>query len=142
VFALDNPGAMFFFGIPAWVIAAVYVGIDVLRDVGDRFWERLVLSLAVVVVSVIGARQYGMIEHLTFIPRVGQRRQRRAPRPRRGRDRGPSVVAGPWQSTGPSPADQFELDNLLDKISATGMDSLTRDEKQRLNELSKRLRGS
>jgi hypothetical protein len=37
-------------------------------------------------------------------------------------------------------AAQHELDELLDKISATGLDSLTPDEKRRLNELSKRLR--
>ena len=42
--------------------------------------------------------------------------------------------------SGPSPADQVELDSLLDKIGATGMDSLTNDEKKRLNDLSKRLR--
>ncbi len=45
------------------------------------------------------------------------------------------------KSNGPSPADQIELDMLLDKIGATGMDSLSRGEKQRLNDLSKRLRG-
>ncbi len=39
-----------------------------------------------------------------------------------------------------SPADQAELDGLLDKISDQGMDALSGDEKQRLNELSKRLR--
>ena len=39
-------------------------------------------------------------------------------------------------------ADQSELDDLLDKISATGMNSLSKAEKERLNELSKRLRGS
>ena len=35
---------------------------------------------------------------------------------------------------------QAELDALLDKISATGLESLTTDEKRRLNDLSKRLR--
>ncbi len=60
-----------------------------------------------------------------------------------------TVVEGPWRS-GPPPmpppsgppslADQEELDTLLDKIGATGMDSLTNDEKKRLNDLSKRLR--
>ena len=40
----------------------------------------------------------------------------------------------------PSAADQAELDALLDKIGAQGMDSLSKDEKQRLNDLSKRLR--
>jgi hypothetical protein len=62
------------------------------------------------------------------------------------------VVEGPWTRRptpptalpqppgGPSVSDQVELDNLLDKISASGMDGLTDDEKRRLNELSKRLR--
>ena len=36
-------------------------------------------------------------------------------------------TAGP-----PSLADQEELDTILDKIGATGMDSLTSDEKKRL----------
>jgi hypothetical protein len=62
------------------------------------------------------------------------------------------VVEGPWgerrgaplppppSTPSASPADQVELDRLLDKIGATGMDSLSSAEKQRLNELSKRLR--
>ncbi len=55
---------------------------------------------------------------------------------------------GPWKNapapmpppSAPSAADQEELDALLDKIGANGMDSLTGDEKKRLNDLSKRLR--
>lgn len=93
----------------------------------------------------------------------GRRRPRRArPGPRgapRPRPRGSGdVVAGPWESsasTGPgastrlppppppaadAAADQAELDALLDKISAQGMDGLTPGDKQRLNELSKRMR--
>ena len=53
------------------------------------------------------------------------------------------MITGPWGAPGgQSSTDQIELDMLLDKISATGMASLSRQEKQRLNELSKRLRGS
>jgi hypothetical protein len=52
------------------------------------------------------------------------------------------VVAGPWAGTTTISADQSELDDLLDKISATGMNSLSKAEKERLNELSKRLRGN
>jgi hypothetical protein len=67
----------------------------------------------------------------------------------RGRGKGKTVVEGPWSAPAPPPpsrpspdaaAAQAELDQLLDKISATGLDSLTGDEKRRLNELSKRLR--
>ena len=60
------------------------------------------------------------------------------------------MVDGPWQqpSNLPPPpsrpaavqADQAELDTLLDKISAGGIESLSSDEKKRLDDLSKRLR--
>ena len=144
VFALDNPGVVFFFGIPAWVLAAVYVGIDVLRYVGDRVYERLMLELVMVVVALVAARQYGMLNNLSFIPRLGS--GSKATKPARQRPKGSNsnkVVAGPWQAPAPhhSPADEAELNHLLDKISANGIDALSRDEKTRLNDLSKKLRG-
>lgn len=149
VFALDNPNAVFFFGIPAWVIAAVFVGIDVLRLLGQQMYGQLVLELAVILVGLVGARQYGLVQAMTFIPNLGRSGQRRPPRRRRAPAASPrrtatasSVITGPWGATDPAVTDQIELDMLLDKIGASGMDSLTRDEKQRLNDLSKRLRGS
>ncbi|MFT3855365.1 MAG: rhomboid family intramembrane serine protease [Ilumatobacteraceae bacterium] len=148
IFALDNPGAMFFFNIPAWIIALVIVGIDVLRQLGDRLYGQLVMELLLIAVGLFGARQCGMVDVAHWIPRLGSGGQRRAVssgRPKRGKQlpaSPSSVITGPWgAASGPSPTDQIELDTLLDKISATGMDSLSRQEKQRLNELSKRLRG-
>ena len=41
VFAAEHPHMPFFFGVPAWIIAAVFVGIDVLFYVGDRLWGTL-----------------------------------------------------------------------------------------------------
>ena len=93
------------------------------------------------------------------------RRPRQVPPPatvagkqrRSRRSGGGDVVAGPWTSstrsgpTGSLPqpppsvqasSDQAELDAILDKISELGMDGLTGDEKSRLNELSKRMRGA
>lgn len=151
VFVLEYPNATFFFNIPAWVIAAVIVGIDVLRYLGDRAYGMLLLELGVIVVAVVGARLAGLVTHLRFIPALPQRR---APagrsRPSRGRAPGGAVVSGPWghppgpaasgSGSGDRVADQAALDRLLDKISASGMDSLSRSEKQELNELSKRLR--
>lgn len=148
VFALDNPGAMFFFGIPAWVLAAVYVGIDVLRYLGDGAYEALVLEIAVIVVAIGGARQFGLLNELGFIPRVGGGRPsgstQRAPKRSTPKGKGKGdVVAGPWAPPAPthSPVEELELNQLLDKISASGMDSLSKQEKARLNELSKKLRG-
>jgi len=146
VFALDNPNAVFFFGIPAWVIAAIYVGIDVLRYVGDRMWAQLLLELAVIAVALVTARQYGMVDSLEFIPRVrgaGGKKRRSTRSGKRSGKGSPTVVSGPWQAPTPphSPADEAELNELLDKISSNGIDSLSRTEKTRLNELSKKLRG-
>jgi len=148
IFALDNPTAMFFFGIPAWVIAAIYVGIDALRYLGDRAYEPLMLEMAVIVIGLFGARQCGLLSHLQFIPQVmgkrphGVKAGRGKAGKRKGTMGGPTVVSGPWA---PEPAhtaaDQTELDLLLDKISANGIDSLSKTEKARLNDLSKKLRG-
>jgi hypothetical protein len=141
VFALDNPSAMFFFGIPAWVIAAIYVGIDALRYLGDRAYEPLVLELGVIAVALVGARQCGLLSHLQAIPKFAGNRARTAkPARRKGKNSGQTVITGPWE-VAHSPADQLELDLLLDKISAAGIDSLSKTEKARLNELSKKLRG-
>ena len=149
VFALDNPGAMFFFNIPAWIIALVIVGIDVLQRVADRQWNQLLLELLVLVVGLVGARQCGMVEVLHWIPRLtGGPKHHSVPTGKAKRSKqlpstASSVITGPWGAPGgQSSTDQIELDMLLDKISATGMASLSRQEKQRLNELSKRLRGS
>jgi hypothetical protein len=156
VFAAEHPNAPFFFGIPAWVIAAVFVGIDVLRLVGDRYWGTLILMLLSIALALVLVRQWGFASRLTFIPRFagGSRSHapRRGPAPPRAtgrrsdrRERG-RVVEGPWSAPSPprtgadAEAAQVELDQLLDKISAGGLDSLSSAEKRRLNELSKRLR--
>ena len=143
VFALDNPGAMFFFGIPAWAIAGVYVGIDILRYLGNRRFETLFLELGVILVGLVAARQYGLVSNLEFIPHFGGGKSKKKTARATKRQGGSTVVAGPWPvaDTGHSTTDQLELDGLLDKISARGIDSLSRTEKNRLNELSKKLRG-
>lgn len=144
VFALDNPGAQFFFGIPAWAIAGVYVGIDILRYLGDRRFETLFLELGVIAVGLVTARQYGLVSNLEFIPKfAGDQTSKKKVARSTKRQGGSTVVAGPWPAADAAhtAVDQLELDGLLDKISAQGIDSLSRTEKNRLNELSKKLRG-
>ena len=143
VYALDNPSATAWFGIPIWVFAAVYVGLMVLQYIGDGAYEALMVGLLVIVVALLGARQYGMLEQLEFIPRFGSSRTPSRPKAAKPRKGGQTVVAGPWEGSTPthSPLEEHELNLLLDKISAQGMDALDRTEKARLNELSKKLRG-
>jgi len=146
VYALDNPSATAWFGVPIWVFAAVYVGLMVLQYIGNNMYEALVMGIAVIVMALGGARQYGMLDDLGFIPRVGSGGSgapKRSKPARAGKQKGGDVVAGPWSPPAPqhSAVEELELNQLLDKISAGGIDSLNRTEKARLNELSKKLRG-
>jgi membrane associated rhomboid family serine protease len=162
IFGIDNPNAKFLFGIPAWVIAAAFVFIQVLQLVSVRAWAQLILTLLVIVVGCFGARQRGMLDVLSFIPRIKQlsgpapspygeigsarpkpKGAKRFRRSKGGAATNNPVVPGPWGPPGgPTPLEQAELDVLLDRISASGIDSLTPYEKDRLNALSKRMRGS
>jgi hypothetical protein len=158
IFIAEYPYIRFFFGVPAWAIGAVIVGIQILQYLGTRDEERIILLFVSIATAALTARSMGLAQSLPWIPKIplpgsggGSRRRRSSPRG------GGDVVAGPWSASsrgGPtrgaplpqpppptaSDHDQAELDNLLDKISANGMDGLTADEKRRLNELSKRLR--
>ncbi|MBK5333572.1 MAG: rhomboid family intramembrane serine protease [Ilumatobacteraceae bacterium] len=133
----EYPNVRFFFGIPAWVLGAVYVAAEVLQLSGDRAGRRLLFFVVSLLVGALAARAVGMLEGVPWIPKVAMPHRRRTPK----QSRRPAVVAGPWAGSTTVSAAQSELDELLDKISATGMNSLSKSEKERLNELSKRLRG-
>ncbi len=158
VFVAEYPFARFFFGIPAWALGAVFVGIEVLQLLGLRQEEGIIFLFVTIATAALTARSMGLATSLPWIPKIpwpgtgssGPRR-RRTPRPRGGGE----VVTGPWAAssrTGPTRptslpqppgiagSDQAELDALLEKIHDHGMESLTADEKRRLNELSKRMR--
>ena len=143
VFIAEYPHRRFFFNIPGWVIGVIIVGISVLSYVGARDWLLLLnFALGLVLTGVV-ARSLGLMSEWRQVPQL---RIRRGSRPRRaGRQRrtaGPTVVQGPWQPPEPTPAsrDQAALDALLDKISASGMDSLTDQEREQLMILRDRLR--
>ena len=151
VFVCENPRMPFFFGIPAWILALVIVGIDILQLIGDRQSEQLVVYLLSIAVAVWTARSMGMLTDFQWLPQihipgVGRRNGRGSKRRKVSRSSagssGPVVVDGPWPTT---PVyrpmqDQAEVDTILDKIALGGMDGLTSDEKKRLNEASTRLR--
>ena len=164
-FALDRPNMPFFFGIPAWVIAGVLVAIQALSLIGARAWAQLLLGGLVILVACFGAAQRGLLADQDWIPRIkalgggpvspygvpgsARPKAKRFGKGRGGKAKGSGsgnqVVAGPWggpPTGGPTPLEQAELDVLLDRISAGGIDSLTPHEKERLNALSKRMRES
>ena len=141
VFIAENPHIRFFFGIPGWLIGVVLVAVQVIQLLGYRFLVDLYTFLCSLVIVAVMARAVGLLADRTWIPHVKlphfHRRRRRAPRPT-----GPTVVQGPWQPPAAPPVsrDQAALDALLDKISASGMDSLTDGEREQLMILRDRLR--
>ncbi|CAB4545381.1 unannotated protein [freshwater metagenome] len=150
IFAADQPNAPFFFGIPAWLIAVIFVALDVLQYVGDRLWGNLMQLLLTIALAMIVMRQFGELrETMGFIPQLaggksgkstsrgGRPSAKPAKRKKQSRDFDRVVSQGPW--TGPSPGDQAEMDRLLDKMNSVG---LSEAERKRLSELGKRLRGN
>jgi membrane associated rhomboid family serine protease len=164
LFVGEYPFARFFFGIPAWAIGAVFLGIELLQLLNESNQEGILFLFVTIATAAITARSMGLLSSLPWIPAIPIGRgssgstKRRSPRRRSGSGSGGGgeVVAGPWTSSSSGPArssrlpqpppstaynaDQAELDALLDKISDKGMDGLSGDEKRRLNELSKRMR--
>ena len=140
VFVLQNPRAQMFFGIPAWVLAAVLVGVEVLQYVSDRVPELIVLLFTTIAATVWSVRSFGLLSNLQWLPQINLGQRTRKPAKRKFS--GPVVVHGGWPTTPTyTPMhDQAEVDRILDKIAAVGMDGLSSDEKKRINDASKRLR--
>lgn len=164
VYAATYPNVRWFEVVPLWAIAAVFTMLQLLSLSGDRASGAILFMLLSITTALSVGRSLGFatawpIPHIP-IPAAGSNagRSRRSKPSKPKRDKrggsGQRVVEGPWRKdtsgsvpappssapTGPSPADQAELDGLLDKIGGQGMDALSSAEKQRLNELSKRLR--
>lgn len=150
-FAAQYPTARFWPGIPAWGIAAGIVALDLLQALGNRNDYYLVLLFATVGVSLFAIRGFGYATELHWLPKMPlpaaitgetQAVQPRGATPkgrRRGRKRG-NLSAVPTPSSAESPMDEREIDSLLDQVAERGLDSLTKDQRKRLEEHSKRLR--
>lgn len=158
VYAGTYPNVRWFDVIPIWAIAAVFtlLRLYAYTPAGSLF-VLIAIATALSVGRSLGFATAWPIPHIPLGSGIGGsarlKRSKPSPpkRPKRG-GAGQRVVEGPWRRepeastpkvvppTGPSPVDQAEMDGLLDKINDEGMDALSGAEKQRLNELSKRLR--
>lgn len=147
-FALIYPEARFFFGIPAWGMALGIIVIEALQTTADRNWFGLLLGTFVVVLATLLIRAMGLAESASWIPRIplpaslggspqhaSQARQSRPSRARRKTN---------LQAVTPDPVQDdladMEIDSLLDQVANEGLDSLTKAQRKRLEEHSKRMR--
>jgi membrane associated rhomboid family serine protease len=143
IFIAENPRMPFFFGIPAWVLGLVIVVLPLLSYVAARAWIGLLHFVLSIVAAAIIAKFAGLLSRYAFVPghtyTPGQRKPKRKAAPRASA-RPSNVVQGPWLGPEPPAREDEEMDALLDKIMAHGLDSLTGRERKRLEELRQQRR--
>lgn len=151
-FAMHYPTARFWPGIPAWGIAIGIVVLDFLQIIGNRDNYSLVLLLSVVLTSLLLTRSMGFAEEVDWIPKLplpasmggtapsgAKSAGPNMGRPSRSRRRGKLKAVPPVNPVQSDLAD-MEIDSLLDQVANEGLDSLTKEQRKRLEQHSKRLR--
>ncbi len=145
-FVAYMPGAKFFFGIPGWVIAAVFFALEALAHIADRNTAGLLFLFLRVGGVLLAAKAFGLANEVAWIPdlrvlggggagKAPQQKARggRSRRRRPGKDDAatrPMVVVD-------SSFEEMGIDDILDQISAFGMDSLNAAQRKKLDAYSK-----
>jgi len=152
-FAVRYPMARFWPGVPAWGIAGFLIALELLRDIGNRDSHAIVLLFAILAVSMVALRSMGFAEEAEWIPKVplpanlggdarptnrGASTTKRKRRSRANLSVAPAPVEGTRREL--SKLEEAEMDAILDQVSERGMDSLTPQQRSRLEEHAKRLR--
>jgi membrane associated rhomboid family serine protease len=142
-YVAERAHARFMFNIPAWVMVAVIIGLDVLQLLGDRLFRYLVVEFVIIAIALLVSRAYGMASDTPWVPKLALPGSGAAGKKKGKRGKGKLAAVPSAPSGGPKLdlSAQVEMDGLLDKISAGGMDSLSSAERKRLEQLSKLLRG-
>ncbi|MBK8091875.1 MAG: hypothetical protein IPK32_07800 [Verrucomicrobiaceae bacterium] len=111
--------------IDAWVLAAIFVGISALSCLAGRNWAELLLLAANVGTAWLVVRYETGNLSLPQMPQMPSRPQA-APKP----------AKTPTPDSKPSTSPEPTVDDILDKISASGMHSLTAEERRILDAAS------
>ncbi len=132
------PGLRFFFGIPAWVLAVVLVGVDILGAMAQGNTTYLVFTIVVAACAVLAARAFGLAEQVPWIPKLplpasgGGGSTRTSARRKQSHLEAVDPVADQLE--------QMEIDAILEQIASSGMDSLSREQKRKLESYSRKQR--
>ncbi len=132
LFIAENPRRPFFFGIPAWVLGSVLLGIQILQMVGYRAWGSLFVLLFGLFGVAIAAKRVGLLSNTKVIPGGTRPKSRTTSRPTAPRQ--------PSRHERRHVSDEDRMDALLGKISDGGIHSLTKGERAELEKLRQRRR--
>lgn len=129
----EYPRRSFFFNIPAWVIGAILVAVQVFGLLAARDIPGLLSLLFSFVLVAIVARSVGLLGEYPWIPG-------RMVRGRPVTARAPRVPRSHARQATRNASDRERLDALLDQINAGGLNSLTESQRRELLKLRDRLR--
>lgn len=116
----------------AWLLAAIFVGINVLQSLAYRDWTGLIMLVANVGTAYVFIQNEKGELRLPTMPKMPFAKANRSQAARR------SVV----KTARPAPARKQEpsVDDILDKISHQGMHSLTAEERRILDQASEEMK--
>ena len=135
----EYPNRRFFFGIPAWVIGLVLVGVQAAGMLASRDAGGLLSLLLGFVLIAMVARRQGLLGEYAWIPGG-----RRAGAPAGGGSARPAAPRAPRAAARAErrqASSRERLDELLDRINDRGIDSLSAAERRELMRLRDQLRG-
>lgn len=146
-FAAQYPQQRFIFNIPAPVFVGGIIVLDALQQIDDSNDLGVLMLLLVSAVALVALKSLGYATEVAWIPAVplpasvtGTSQPAATPRPRARKRR----RSGGHLSAVPQPREDpladVEIDALLDQVADQGLDSLTKEQRKRLEDHSRRLR--
>lgn len=126
------PTRRFFFNIPAWVLGLVFLALQILPLLAFGAWGSLLGFLLSLFFIAMAARGAGLLASYSWIPGRPRQTTRRTTSKRSSRTQ--------QRHTQRRATDEERIDQLLDKINAEGIHSLTRSERAELEKLRQRRR--
>ena len=140
-FASQFPFARFWPGIPAWGIVSVIVGLQFLDALQMRSGMQALALLSVAITALIGMKSLGYAQDLHWIPALplagksrNQPRQKSTRRRRTRKNHLRAVTDFRDRHT------EKEIDQILDQVADEGVESLSKEQRKRLEQHSKALR--
>ena len=140
-FAAQFPFARFWPGIPAWGVVGVIVGLQFLDALQMRSGSHALALLTVALTALVGMRSLGYATDLHWLPSLplgsksrGQSRQRPTRKKRSKKNHLRAVTEFRNRHT------EMEIDQILDQVAETGVESLSKEQRKRLEQHSKELR--
>ena len=142
-FAAQFPFARFWPGIPAWGLVSVIVGLQFLDALSMRSGLHALTLLTVTVTALIGMRSFGYATDLHWIPSISlfnrgtsqpQQKSKRQGRKWARKNHLRSVTDLQYRSA------EKEIDQILDQVGESGIESLSNEQRKRLEKHSKNLR--